>query len=154
MRQVNGQKEAAINQQERARLELIDKVKNMDIDELIEFFKTRHPSENYIIIRDIITDRQKKMIKDDEKDNKIFKEISSNAKKSWDEDHRSAMMLDVNNVANQVYQHLNNAIMKLKNDVYELKSQLSKLLPQEESLEDLTKTILDPDQEEVQESQN
>ena len=142
MNQTEKQKEQEmIAEQERQRREIIVEVQAKNAGELIQFLKTRHPSENFVIIRDIITDMQKKNIRNDEMLKIEFKEINEKAKISWDNDHKHATILDLNSAINQLYNHLSNMIVQIHKELQELKSEIRQEKP---SIEEV-KELLNPD---------
>jgi hypothetical protein len=61
-------------------------------------------SKAYLVIRDNISKKHIEMIKGSGKDNyQRFQDIKISAKKSWDYDHRQALILDINRACMNVY---------------------------------------------------
>lgn len=75
-------------------------------------------SKAYLVIRDEMTSKDVKAIKDSGKDNyQKFQDIKIRAKQSWDHDHKMAMMMDVDRACLNVYTLLLR-IFKVHNDTY------------------------------------
>lgn len=73
-------------------------------------------SKAHIVIRDNLTQKHVKMIKDSGKENyQMFQDIKIRAKNSWDYDHRVATMEDVNRGCTNLYT-LVLRLMRAQND--------------------------------------
>ena len=87
----------------------IDKIMGMLNDNNIEGFLNdldqMAASKAYLVIRDDITQHHIRQIKDSGKENyQKFQDIKLRAKQSWDYDHKTALMSDVNRACMNVYQ--------------------------------------------------
>lgn len=97
---------------------LVQMVDNGDIDGFLTSLDQVSASKAYLIIRDNMTNKHIKAIKDSGKDNyQKFQDIKLRAKESWDHDHKMAMMMDVNRACTNVYTLLLR-IFKVHNDTY------------------------------------
>lgn len=75
-------------------------------------------SKAYLVIRDEMTQKHIKAIKESGKDNyQLFQDIKARAKQSWDHDHKMAMMMDIDRACHNVYT-LVLRIFKAHNDLY------------------------------------
>jgi len=134
--------------------ENIRRIKSNSPSELLEFLSTAHPSDAYIIIRDIITDYQKKEISKDEELKKLFSKIKSKAKQGWDLDHKLATIADVRAASTEIYTKLLNAISKLNIEMRVLKEVTDKFARSiaEPVLESIAEPVLESIAEPVLES--
>lgn len=94
---------------------LVDQIRSMDAKGLVAYLQPQHRSDVYMIIRDIITPRQLKEINSDLKLKKEFGVLKQEANKSWEHDHKSAMMKDVDGACTAVYSTVLK-LMKASND--------------------------------------
>ena len=93
-------------------------VDNGNIEGFLKTLDQMAASKAYRVIRDEMTQRHIKAIKDSGKDNyQLFQDIKARAKESWDHDHKMAMMKDVDRACMNVYTLLLR-IFKVHNDAY------------------------------------
>lgn len=96
-------------------------VQMIDAGDILGFIKTLDQmaaSKAYLVIRDEVTQKHIKAIKESGKENyQLFQDIKTRAKQSWDHDHKMAMMADVDRACMNVYTLLLR-IFKVHNDTY------------------------------------
>lgn len=98
-----------------AMLKMID---DGNIEGFLDNIDRMAASKAYVVIRDELTSKHVKAIKDSGKDNyQKFQDIKLRAKQSWDHDHKMAMMMDVDRACLNVYTLLLR-IFKVHNDTY------------------------------------
>lgn len=89
-----------------------------NIKDFLEVIDQMSASKAYLVIRDELTQKDIKAIKESGKDNyQKFQDIKIRAKQSWDHDHKMAMMMDVDRACRNVYTLLLR-IFKVHNDTY------------------------------------
>ena len=94
----------------------LEMIESGDIKGFLDDIDQMGASKAYIVIRDNINYQHIKKIKDCGKDNyQKFQDIKMRAKRSWDYDHRQALMEDVNRGCMNVYT-LILRIMRAQND--------------------------------------
>lgn len=92
-------------------------IKDGNVEKFLKALDQMAASKAYIVIRDEMTSKDIKMIKDSGKDNyQLFQDIKDRAKQSWDHDHKMAMMMDVDRACHNVYTLLLR-IFKIHNDL-------------------------------------
>lgn len=97
---------------------LVQMIDGGDIDSFLTSLDQIAASKAYLVIRDEMTNKHIKAIKDSGKDNyQKFQDIKIRAKQSWDHDHKMAMMMDVDRACMNVYT-LVLRIFKVHNDSY------------------------------------
>jgi uncharacterized membrane protein len=93
----------------------------IDTGDILGFLKTLDQmaaSKAYLVIRDEVTQKHVKAIRESGKENyQLFQDIKTRAKQSWDHDHKMAMMADVDRACMNVYT-LVLRIFKAHNDTY------------------------------------
>ena len=95
---------------------LLGMLDNDDIKGFLDDIDQMGASKAYLVIRDNITQQHIKKIKDSGKDNyQLFQDIKQRAKKSWEYDHKTALIEDVNRACMNVYQ-LALRLMRAQND--------------------------------------
>ena len=101
--------------------EKVTYVQMIDAGDILGFLKTLDQmaaSKAYLVIRDEVTQKHVKAIKESGKENyQLFQDIKTRAKQSWDHDHKMAMMADVDRACRNVYTLLLR-IFKAHNDTY------------------------------------
>lgn len=113
--------------QEKAKQELIKIIQNMSIEELIKFLNERNKTECYYIIRDVMTNYQRKLIKSNEELKIKFKEIENQSKEAFEFSRKSATMGDVMQGFQEVYDRLTNMISRMDNDIKNFYIELEKI---------------------------
>jgi hypothetical protein len=95
---------------------MISMIESGDIKGFLDTIDQMHASKAYIVIRDTITSKHIKAIKESSAENyQLFQDIKLRAKQSWDYDHKMATMEDVNRACMNVYT-LVLKLMKAQND--------------------------------------
>lgn len=92
-----------MNQHNKTKEEMIAEIQTMDGATLITFLKSQNKSDAYVIMRDIITDIQKRDIKRDTDLYCHWKDLDKDTRIQWDYDHKQATMMDVNRAVTNVY---------------------------------------------------
>lgn len=101
--------------EERIKKQLV-MIESGDIKGFLNDIDQMAASKAHIVIRDNLTQKHVKMIKDSGKDNyQMFQDIKIRAKNSWDYDHRVATMEDVNRGCTNLYT-LVLRLMRAQND--------------------------------------
>lgn len=89
-----------------------------NIDGFIKTLDQMAASKAYLVIRDEVTQKDIKAIKESGQQNyQLFQDIKARAKQSWDHDHKMAMMMDIDRACRNVYTLLLR-IFKAHNDLY------------------------------------
>lgn len=97
---------------------LVQMIDDGDIGGFLTSLDQIAASKAYLVIRDDMTNKHIKAIKDSGKDNyQMFQDIKIRAKQSWDHDHKMAMMMDIDRACTNVYTLLLR-IFKVHNDTY------------------------------------
>lgn len=86
------------------KLKLIETLEAHNYEWFLDALDEMAASKAYLFIRDEMTNQHIKMIKDSGKENyQKFQDIKQRAKQSWDYDHKTATMEDVNRACMNVY---------------------------------------------------
>lgn len=89
---------------------------NNDVEGFLKDIDQMAASKAYLVIRDNLTQKHIKTIQSSGKENyQMFQDIKQRAKKSWDYDHKMAMIEDVNRACMNVYQIVLR-LMRAQND--------------------------------------
>lgn len=88
-----------------------------DARQLLDYLGDIHPSDAYLINRDILTNAQKKLLSQnvDEKIRSEYNELRYRMKVSWDHDHTTATMKDIDRAVTNAY-HITLKMIKQIND--------------------------------------
>lgn len=83
--------------------QMVRKAKSLNGDELIEMLDKIHPSDAYLLLRDHIDVHQIKILNLNDRLKTRLAGIRKKAKETWDHDHKTATMMDVDKACTQVY---------------------------------------------------
>ena len=96
----------------------VEMLDNGNIEGFLNDIDQMAASKAYLVIRDHIAQKHIKAIKDSGKDNyQKFQDIKLRAKQSWDYDHKTATMMDVNRACMNLYTIILK-LMRAQNDDY------------------------------------
>ena len=84
---------------------MLDMLNNNNVEGFLNDIDQMAASKAYLVIRDNLNQRHIKTIQNSGKENyQKFQDIKQRAKQSWDYDHKTALISDVNRACMNVYQ--------------------------------------------------